>query len=177
MLSKPSTRLRQSASIDFGSISRSEQIADGVGVLSAVEPMNRHAPGIRIGHRRRIQRPLNVRRHRGIDVFARTRRAGRWHFLRTELARDLLPGLGVLPDLGQVEGVNREAGGFALFVMTSYAVLRHNGSWRGYFGGRGAAGLGEHRRSSIVHRPSSSHLDRPSSIVHRRCPAPTGGWR
>ena len=62
--------------------------------------------------------------------FVRPRTAGRRHQIAVQLLDDLLPDLGVLADVGDVDVVERQPAGFRLFVVAGDAVAVHNRAMR-----------------------------------------------
>ena len=100
-----------------------QQVADGVGVLGAVEAVERLGAS-RIGMRGRVAVDLVLEPagQRVVGGGGGTRAAGRRHRPRPEFRDDLLPGLGVRSHLGQIEPVEGQAGGEEALVVAGDAV-------------------------------------------------------
>ena len=87
-----------------------EQIADGVRVFRAVQPVQRRPAGIRRACGEPIELGLEVRDELLLLLLVRPRFARRRHHARPELAHDLLPLLGRSSDLVDVQAVEVEPG-------------------------------------------------------------------
>ena len=114
-----------------------EQIADGVGVLAAVQPVQNRRAGIRVSARLGIE----PRFERGLQALVgrlvRPLRPLRRHGARLQLADDFLPDFGMRSSLCGVEAFEREAPGFEALVMAGDAVPIDNGAiWRSGGSGR-----------------------------------------
>ncbi len=106
-----------------------EQIADGVGVLRPVQPVQDHGPGIHVRRRCAIDfgfepvaQPLVLGERRARDVGGR-------HHAGAQLPDHLLPHLGVVRHLHQVEALQRQIGGLESIVVTGDAVLVQQRAW------------------------------------------------
>ena len=117
----------------LASKSSAEQIANGVGVLGAIEPMDRADPArVRSCGPRAIDVALENGRDRTIRGGIRPRPARRRHRARAKLADHALPGLRVGAWTGRVQGVERQSGRAQPLVVAGDAVLFEEGAgWRG----------------------------------------------
>ena len=84
-----------------------EQIANRVGVLSAIQPMNDRGAGGTAGGAA-VERRLQLLDEGPVGRFIRPAGAERRHHAGPQLANDLLPYFGVRDDIGRVERVERQ---------------------------------------------------------------------
>ena len=121
-----------------------QQIANGVGVLRPVQPVQHRRAGV--GRRR--GRPIDRGFHRGREPVERDAvrawRVGRRHHAGPHLARDLLPHLRVLAGARHRQPVEREAAGLQPRVVAGDAVAIDDGLRAG--GRRCGSRLGSRRR-------------------------------
>jgi hypothetical protein len=103
-----------------------EQVADGVGVLGAIEPMDERAAGIRPCTGGGIQTAFEPGDKRLFRLSRRRRHAGRRHHAGPELPDDLLPDLGVLLRTAGVEPLQHELAGTCAAVVAGDTVRGHH---------------------------------------------------
>ena len=125
----------------FTSTSIAEQIADRVGVLGAVQPMQRRRDQGRVGIDGLVE-PLLELRCKGVErrALGAASAAGR-HHPRANLLDDLFPRLGVGSDASEVERVERQAGDLGALVVAAETVLREERRFRGRGRRRSRSGL------------------------------------
>ena len=101
-----------------------EQIADGVAVLGAVEPMDRADPaGIGVRRPRAVDFLLDVLNRGAIRAGIRARPPGRRHRTGAQPGDDLLPGVGALAgDRAGAQGFEVEAAGVQPLAVAAEAV-------------------------------------------------------
>jgi hypothetical protein len=141
-----------------------EQLMNRVGVLGPVEPLERAAAGVRLGHRGDIDRRFERGDERRMRRRVRARGTGRRHHAGLQLEDHLFGDGGVVGGLGNVKRLEREAAHLrlALFVVAGDAVALDDrvvvlgGHGAGNFGGDGnlsrrSRGLG-HRGRVGAHR-------------------------
>ena len=134
-----------------------QQIADGVRVLQAVEAMNGRPAGIRLCGGGAVEGGLQPRRERVVGRGVRPRAARRGHRLRTQLLEDLLPNIGVYPDVLDVDGVEGEVPRQQALVVAGDAVaVEHRPPSRG-------VGRGWRLARSLLHNRRHGCGDRSGS--------------
>ena len=143
-----------------------QEIANGVGVFGAVQPVHRHSTRIGICQNRRIERTLQMRSHRGVGGFVGARSRRRRHLMRAKLPRDLFPHFDVCTNMLKVELVDHQAGDLALFVVTSDAIFRQSGGRAEALGCRSRGCLCLRRAAKAA--PYRSDRDRAEALCHRR---------
>ena len=111
-------RRQQRTSIDL----ETQQIADGVRVLVAVQTVNRNPARMRFRRRRRVQVTFQRRRGRIVGHAVRTRPPGRRHLAGAKLRDDLFPLLRVVSNALHVQAVDLEGCRFQSRVVTRDAV-------------------------------------------------------
>ncbi len=100
-----------------------QQIADRVRVLGAIQPMQRRAPRLGMRRVRLIERGLKPG-DQPVDLgLIRPRHALRRHHAAAQLAHHLLPRLGVLAGMVDVQLVEHQPGGLGSFVVAGDAIL------------------------------------------------------
>jgi len=99
-----------------------EQVANGVRVFCAVDPVDDRRPRVRTSDGRTIQRRFE--RHDQIAHRGRawSRRRSRRHHARAQLANDLLPDLAVLRDMTERKPLQGKSARFQPVVVASYAI-------------------------------------------------------
>src|SRR5581483_11243697 len=98
-----------------------EQVANGVLVFRAVEPMERfRSTGVRVISRGTIQRALEPGDEPvvGFGVWAWS--AARRHQAGAKLSNDLFPRFSVAANVRQVEGIKHQTGRFCPLIVTAY---------------------------------------------------------
>ncbi len=125
-------RREQRASIDL----EAKQIADGVGVLAAVQAVNRHAACVRVGRSGRIELSFQRPRDRAIRFGIRPRPARRRHLAGSKLRDDLFPLLRVVGNSGRIQAIELQPGGLQPAVVAGDAVLVEDVARRDYGCGR-----------------------------------------
>jgi hypothetical protein len=101
---------------------QADQIANGVGVLAAVQTAQRHTAGSG-GHALLVDLGLEPGDERGRGLIVRPPRARRRHQAATQLADHLLGDLGMLADRVEVQLRQRQAAGLAAVAVAAHAVL------------------------------------------------------
>ena len=100
-----------------------EQIADGVAVLGAIQPVHRRAPRIRVGHRRAIDRLFQIGRELARDAGIRPRADGRRrHLTRSQFPRNFFPDVRVFRNARQFEGLQGKPARLEPVVVAGDAV-------------------------------------------------------
>src|SRR5262249_37783017 len=100
-----------------------EQIANRVGVLGAIEPVQRRRVETRAGRRRAIQPRLELRGKSVEYAPFRPSRAAWRHHAGPDLPDDLLPRRRIARDVFEVFRVEREPRDLRAIVVTGDAVL------------------------------------------------------
>jgi hypothetical protein len=99
-----------------------QQVADGVLVLRAIQPVQHRPPGIGTAERLAIERRLQPRHQTVGRLGVRAARPFGRHHARAHLADDLLPQVRVLRDPGQIGRIEGEAARLQPLVVTAHAV-------------------------------------------------------
>ena len=140
-----------------------EQVADGVGVLGAVQTVDGGAPArVRVGRRGGVDRRLEAGDDPLVLFLARTRPARRGHRAGAELPDHPLPQVhlaGVLADPVEVDALQGDARGQGAVVVAAHAVAREEGAVvrRGLRQGN-APRKRQHRRGQNRRETPSTHL-------------------
>ena len=108
-----------------------QQVADGVGVLGAVQPVQRRPAGIGHRHGCRVERRFQIGDERGRCRLRRPRHPGGRHQAAAQLQDDLLPGLGVRRRTGQVEPLEHQPAGLRALTVAAEAGLADDAVVRG----------------------------------------------
>ena len=105
-----------------------QQIANGVGVLGAIEAMGQRAARVRIRARRVIERRLERRDQRPTRGLVGPGQTSGGHHARPHFSNHVLPDIGVRRHVGQVRHIEREAARSQALVMAGDAVLVDRGA-------------------------------------------------
>ena len=153
-----------------------EQVADRIGVLGAIETMQRRFPRVRRRESGLVERPFD-RREESVDPGGiGTPRVGRRHHPRANLANHFFPGGGVRRHPGFVQVRQRQVAALHPVVVTADAVLadqravsRRRGRRSGGLAGPLRQRLGrEHGRPGREQRRKDEDLDSHHHPVERR---------
>ena len=109
---------------------QAQQIADRVGVLQPVEPVDGRSPGVGAIRRGPVEPRLQPRREPVVRLLGRPRAARRRHRARPQFLEDLLPDLGRVSDARHVHAVEREVAGPRPLVVAADAVAVEHGAVR-----------------------------------------------
>ena len=151
-----------------------QQVADGVGVLGAVQTMDQRTA--RLG--RRESRAVELRRERGekhlLVRVRRGRHAGRRHHACAHFADDLLPRVAVGPDVGQIDLLEDQPAALRARVVTGDAVaVQHrarHGLGRRDVSRPGRILAGGFRKTERRHgQPQCGRHSQGTASVHRHC--------
>ena len=127
MLSNPSLMSSLGSSVDDVHV-EAEQVAHRVRVLGAIQPVNPHAAGIRVGGARLVERRLQVAGE-GLHVGGRGPRCPwRRHHPAAQLADRALPRERVFLGMGEVEPVELELRRLQPLVVAGDAVAIDDGA-------------------------------------------------
>ena len=100
-----------------------EQVADGVRVFVAIQAVDGGMAGVRMGGGGSVELGFEV----GGEGFLRggigVRDAERRHLLRFDFPEHLFPEAGIARNVGEVEALERQAGGFEFVVVAALAIL------------------------------------------------------
>ncbi len=102
---------------------QTKQIADRVGILGPVQPMQGRPPRLRVRRVRSVERRLQPGDHPIDFRLGRPRHALRRHHPAAQLAHNFLPRLGMIGHVVDVHLVEHQARSLGLLVMTDDAIL------------------------------------------------------
>ena len=99
-----------------------QQVADGVGVLRPVQPLDRRPAGVRTRVPGVVEGALEVVGQRVVRGGVGPRAPGGRHGAGAQLLRHLLPHVGAAADVADIDGVERQAAGQQTLVVAADAV-------------------------------------------------------